>query len=125
MEEHVEYTTTAYFDDSVPHDQNGQDNNEGLQIRLKPGEERIQGMRMGIFRKAQSMDIDAMARFVAHFMTDKNGAYLPEDVALELVDELTLEQLGDTMQALSDMIQEDAAPKAPGKQSTKLRISRG
>ncbi len=62
-------------------------------------------------------------RFIARFMVNAQGQYMDEDDALDILDELTMEEITETAEELGALLQDFAAPKASGRQSTERRIS--
>ena len=101
---------------------NGRVDEDVLQIRLRPTEERLKGIKGRVYRKIQT-DPDSQMRFIARFMVNAQGQYMDEDDALEILDELTMEEITETAEELGALLQDFAAPKARGRQSTERRIS--
>jgi hypothetical protein len=80
-------------------------------LRFNVTEERMKGLKVGVLRKANAQDVGGLLDFVAHFAVDENGRYLDSDLAYELLDDLTLEQLEETTLKLNEAMEDAAVPK--------------
>lgn len=60
---------------------------------------------------ASFTDVQSLA---ARFMADEDRNYLPTDTAIEILDELTQEEIEDVLKQFTDAITESAVPKASG-----------
>ena len=77
-------------------------------------EDRLRQLKVGIFRRAQQEDFDALMRMTAHFMTNGTGEYMPFDDALDILDELEIGELEETFGQMVTVAQDAAAPKKTG-----------
>ena len=80
-------------------------------IKLRVSQERLERLKIGIFRRANRGDIDAMVSMLAHFMIGETG-YLPRDEAEAALDDLDFGELKESIDSLSTTMQDAAAPKA-------------
>ena len=80
------------------------------QIRVDITEDRIKGMKAGVFRTI-AKDPENQFKFVAHFMTNPSGEYLSYESACEILDEISITELGQVFQQIMDQVNEIAAPK--------------
>lgn len=90
-------------------------------VRFKVTEERAQRMTGRMYRKAGT-DPETTFDFLALFMADENGQFIGHDRAIEILDEMSLDEIGEAMNALMEQVQGIAAKKKNGKRSTKVRI---
>lgn len=95
---------------------------EELEIRFSVTEDRLRGMKAGIWRRAEQ-SATAQFELVAQFMVDENGVYLSQDDAYAILDDLTLDDLGEVFQALYKAMTDAVVPKKAGRQSIARRTS--
>jgi hypothetical protein len=96
---------------------------EVLTIRITADSDRMGGMSNKTLRTVEKSPA-AQYDFVAHFMTDEDGNYLDYDDAIEILDELTVDDLNDAFKQIQAAFYEAAAPKKSGRKSTKRRGSK-
>jgi len=108
-----EYQTTA-----TPMVDNGKEEPAKPEMVLHVTQERLERLKVGIWRKAQKGDVDSIFAFLAHFMIDGRGVYMPLEAAYEVLDEFELGELEGAMERLKDQMEEAAVPKASGGTST-------
>lgn len=80
-------------------------------IKVHVTQQRMEGLSVGILRRVENGSPNAMVRYVAHFVVGENGHYLPEEEAVELLDELTVGELNAVAEQLNDAREEAAFPK--------------
>ena len=84
---------------------------EPARVRIHMTQERMEGLKVGIWRRAQNNDMDAMITLLARFVVDESGRWIPKDKAIEALDELTFAELSKTIAQVGEMANEVAAPK--------------
>jgi hypothetical protein len=86
---------------------------ETKKVRIRLTQERMEGVKVGVWRKAKNNDMDAMIEMLSSFVVGPTGLWLPHDEAVDYLDNLTFKQLGETVAQVGEMAEEIAAPKAP------------
>lgn len=83
------------------------------EIKLRASQERLERLSIGVYRRANRGDIDAMVQMLAHFMIDERG-YMEQIAAEAELDALSFGELREAIDGLSATMQNTAAPKASG-----------
>ncbi len=80
-----------------------------LRIHVTP--ERMEGMKVGVWAKAEDSrkTIDTL-QVLKRFVVGPTGHYLPDDDALELLNEATMGELNAALATLMELAQEAAVP---------------
>ncbi len=90
-----------------------------VEIKLRAGQERLESLNVGMYRRATKGNEDEAINCVAYFMIGDDGRYMPSEAANELIDSLTMGELKAAFAMLQDVMKESAAPKANATPSTK------
>ena len=80
---------------------------EPARVRIHMTQERMEGLKVGIWRRAQNNDMDAMITLLARFVVDESGRWIPKDKAIEALDELTFSELAEAWGQLPWVINDD------------------
>ncbi len=80
-----------------------------LRIHVTP--ERMEGMKVGIWAKAEDSrkTIDTL-QVLKRFVVGPTGHYMPDDEALELLNDATMGELNAALASLMELAQEAAVP---------------
>ena len=89
-----------------------------VEIKLRPSQERLESMNVGMYRRATKGSEDEAINCVAYFMIGDDGRYMTSEAANELLDNLTMGELKTAFASLQDVMKESAAPKASETPST-------
>ena len=84
---------------------------EPSRVQIHMTQERMEGVKVGLWRRAQNNDMDAMITLLARFVIDSSGRWMPKDKAIEALDELTFAELSETIAQMGELANEVAAPK--------------
>jgi len=87
-------------------------------MELHVTQERLERLKVGVWRKAQAGDLNAVFTFLAHFMVDERGRFLKSDAAFDILDEFEMGELQEAVGRIETEMREAAVPKAPGGTST-------
>ena len=80
-------------------------------ITLKVTTERVEEMPFKVYRQV-SKDPDCMAKFIAHFAYDEqSNTFLETGEAMDLLDELTMREIGELVETIRYQADEVVAPK--------------
>ncbi len=78
-------------------------------IRVSITEERCQTLAAGIFR-TMGKDAESQFKFVAHFMTKPSGEFMTYEQACEVLDAISIFELGKVVGQIMDAVHETAVP---------------
>jgi len=99
------------------------EHDDTLTIRIQVSEERLEGLSNRTLRNIRT-DPAAMFEYIAHFMTDEDGAWLDREEALDILDELTFAEAKEAAAAVEEAMRQAAAPKASARKSIRGRGTR-
>lgn len=84
-----------------------------LQIRLKADQDKLKGLKWGDYRRMKN-DPEAQHHFVSMFLVDAEGQSLSQSDADALLDELTIEQVGDLFGRIQSEMETAVVPNGQG-----------
>ena len=103
----IEGATTTTLD-AAPAHQNGTAPTKTIHVLVTP--DRADKIKMRIMRKVET-DLDAQLSFIAHFLADARGMYLPEADAMELIDDMNMSEVKPLIERVTKDLQEVSAGK--------------